>query len=296
MNLDHATRKSRLEKKLAELKAKEFLPPELVELVAKVAESQLAAEAEAVVAIPAEAELPGALETRQGKPLVERSLFPFDRAQAERLFREYAGLLEAMGGEQEKAAGIVRAAIDAGQPTLAEAFAKFLAGDDVFFSAFGEKTPAAPRTLGFLVQAALTPSLAAVAAAFEQRLAHEDSRAHGHCPVCGSLPLFSVLLREKEGLRHAVCSFCHAEYRIRRLACPYCDEADPAKLKFFTADELPGFRVDVCETCRRYVKTADFRNLDKVSLPALDDLESLALDFLARDEGYARPVLSAWGF
>jgi FdhE protein len=54
--------------------------------------------------------------------------------------------------------------------------------------------------------------------------------------------------------------------------------------------------VDVCAACRRYVKAADFRALDKVSVPVLDDLESLALDILAREAGFERPVLSAWGF
>jgi FdhE protein len=295
MSTDHDLRARRLEKKLAELATKDFLPREIVTLVGEVARRQLAAQACAAVALPAAADLPDALAASQGKPLIERGRFPFDATQAELLFGEFAELLAGLGGEQAKAVAAVRAALASGEITLAEAFARHLAGDDAFFALFAGRTPAAPRTLGFLVQAALTPSLAAAADAFRAEIEKADARQHGHCPVCGSLPLFSVL-REKEGLRFAVCSFCQAEYRIRRLSCPYCDEADPAKLTFFTADELPGFRVDVCAACRRYVKAADFRALDKVSVPVLDDLESLALDILAREAGFERPVLSAWGF
>jgi FdhE protein len=41
---------------------------------------------------------------------------------------------------------------------------------------------------------------------------------------------------------------------------------------------------------------ADFRKLDKASLPPWDDLESLSLDILAAKEGYQRSTLSGWGF
>ncbi|WP_394699668.1 formate dehydrogenase accessory protein FdhE [uncultured Pseudodesulfovibrio sp.] len=109
----------------------------------------------------------------------------------------------------------------------------------------------------------------------------------GTCPICGSLPLISSL-KEKEGFRHATCSFCRHEYRIKRIACPVCGEDDQKKLTFFTVDEEPGFRVDVCESCKTYIKTIDFRNLDRIAVPVLDDLDSLALDYVAAGQGYKR--------
>ena len=66
--------------------------------------------------------------------------------------------------------------------------------------------------------------------------------------VTDDMPYLS-LLREKEGKRFGVCSFCGFEYRVRRIACVYCDEADQKKLKLFRVAEYPGVRVDVCETC-----------------------------------------------
>ncbi len=43
-------------------------------------------------------------------------------------------------------------------------------------------------------------------------------------------------------------------------------------------------------------ENTDFREVDKVSVPALNDLESLPLDFVAVEEGYNRGTLSVWGF
>jgi FdhE protein len=45
-----------------------------------------------------------------------------------------------------------------------------------------------------------------------------------------------------------------------------------------------------------YVKTLDYREMDKGLLPALDDMATVALDVLAQGQGYKRPTLSAWGF
>ena len=80
------------------------------------------------------------------------------------------------------------------------------------------------------------------------------------------------------------------------MACPFCNEKKEACFEYFTVKEQPGFRVDVCKTCNMYTKTIDFREMDKKHLPIFDDLESLTLDIMARNEGYNRPTLSAWGF
>ena len=61
-------------------------------------------------------------------------------------------------------------------------------------------------------------------------------------------------------------------------------------------DEEPGSEWTSCESCKTYVKTIDFRNLDRVAVPILDDLDSLALDYVAANQGYRRATLSAWGF
>ena len=292
-NMDEAERK--LEKKITQLRGKSYISSELIDLLADVAHLQLAARAEAQVSLPADSDMANAAAVMQGVPLVGREDFPYDAAQAEAMLGKFIDLLKKSGGPLGKAAETVAKAMDGDEFTPAELFEKFLDDDTKFFASWAERTQDAPKTLAFLAFASLNPSIEAAAEKLAAKLPDMKVPDVGTCPICGSLPLISSL-KEKEGLRHASCSFCRHEYRIKRLACPVCGEEDQKKLTFFTVDEEPGFRVDVCESCKTYIKTIDFRELDRIAIPVLDDLDSLALDYVAAGQGYRRATLSAWGF
>ena len=292
-NMTDAERK--LNRKIEQLKKKSYISAELIDLLDGVSHLQLKAYAEAEVDLPPDSQLPPAEALYQGVSLVAREDFPFDPIQAEKLFSELLKLLETSGGTLAQGAKVVRKALKDGELTPADLFRRFLDDDTRFFAAFAERTPEAPKTLPFLVFAAMSPSIEAAADRLAGKLPEIKVSPVGTCPVCGSLPLISSL-EQKEGFRHATCSFCRHHYRIKRISCPICGEDDQKKLTFFTVDEEPGFRVDVCETCKSYIKTIDFRELDRVALPVLDDLDSLALDYVAAGQGYKRATLSAWGF
>jgi len=288
-------RQRHVEQKLEALSGKEYLPKDLVALVAQVARLHLEERPLCAVEIPPDLALPDPDLHVQGRALLEPVEFPYDREQARRLFFKVLDILDGADGPVAAAAGLVRQDLDAGKLELDQVFAAYLRQDQDFFAPFTERSPEAPLTLPFLAQAALAPSLELVS---EKLLAgHHGERAweHGHCPVCGRPPLIAELSGQ-EGVRMLTCSFCHARYRAPRLMCAFCGEREQAKLPFFTVEEEPGYRVDVCATCKRYIKTIDFRNLDKVAVPLLDDLDSLALDMVAAREGYGRPTLSGWGF
>jgi FdhE protein len=284
-----------LDRKISQLRGKSYISTELIDLLDAVAHLQLDARAEAGVVLPPDAELPPVEAVLQGVPLVARECFPYDAAQAAGLLDRLVALLDAAGGPLGQAARTVAKALESGEMTAEELFRRFLADDATFFASWTERTPGAPKALAFLAFAALGPSVEAAAEQLAAKLPPTKVAPSGACPICGGLPLISSL-KEKEGFRHAVCSFCRHDYRIRRIACPVCGEEDQKKLTFFTVDEEPGFRVDVCESCKTYIKTIDFRELDRVSLPVLDDLDSLALDYVAAGQGYKRATLSAWGF
>ncbi len=294
MSIDNETRRRHLQRKTEELCAKEFLPVELVRLVTTVAARQTEALAETQVALPPEAEIASEEDNLAGKALWPRERFLYDHDQTAALFREFLAMTrEAHPPLSEAAESFERdhfAGLD-----LPEACRRFLDADAEWFAAWAEKTPEAPRLVSFLVQASMTPSLVLLADSLAERIPADRAWTHGHCPVCGSLPLISSL-REKEGRRFHSCSFCLTDYRAPRIACPFCGETDQKKLVFYDIPKSPGYRIDACETCRCYIKTADFRSLDKINVPALDDLESLHLDFLAQDREYSRATLSAWGF
>ena len=158
-----------------------------------------------------------------------------------------------------------------------------------------DQTPDAPSALPFLVMAAAAPSLQAAGRALAEAKDIDPEQIHtsGACPVCGSPP-YMLELRGKEGQRFAHCSFCRFTYRIRRVACACCNIDKADQLTGFTAEGEPGFRVETCAECNTYIKTIDFRELDRETFAPLNDLESLPLDVLAADHGYTRMALSVW--
>lgn len=295
MNLDPTRRQARLDKKIAALRKREFLPASLIDLVAQTAAMQIEAAASLDIAFPEPDVLAPAERFLRGVPMLDRELFPFDAGATRALFDKLLAMVAAPDCELAPSGQIVRKALEDGELDLDAAIAGHLSGDGAYAMEFGEKTPDAPRLLNYLVQASLGPSLEAVGARVYESYPKDRSWEFGHCPVCGAPPLIARL-KDKEGRRFLTCSFCHLEYRAKRISCPYCGEEDFKKLEYFTAEEEPGYQVHVCKTCNKYVKTVDFRNFDRPSLPVLDDLESLTLDMAAQKRGFSRPVLSAWGF
>lgn len=269
------------------------VPETLLEIVERVARWQMdhPVAAEAVPAVtPTEAE-----RHRQGVPLVPRAAFP---APADGAVRLKAVLDLVRGTAVDAAAAAVQQQLADGRLDPEAAVRAYLAGDESFFAPHAATTPEAPRLLPFALAAALTPWAVAVArsAVGEVDLTSPETVwTHGHCPVCGALPVMGEL-RDKEGHRIHTCSFCQTAFRVPRLHCPFCLETAHGQLGFLDAPELPGFRLHTCATCRMYIKVTDFRAMDRASWPAMDDLESMALDMAAMDQGWRRPTLSAWGF
>lgn len=289
-----ATR-GRMDKAIQTIKTKKHLDEELVELIEQVVHLQLKARLEVRPPHPDQDAIAPPEAVALGKPLLPLHEFPFDAPRAESLFRALLDLLEQHSGPLGQASQIIAEALSQGSMNLEETFARFLTGNTDYFKGWAEKFPEAPRTLDFLVQTSLTPSLETTAEILAEHLPESATAPSGACPICGGLP-FMASIRGKKGQRFATCAMCRHEYRIRRMACPYCGEDSETKLKYFTAKEEPGFRVETCESCGLYIKSVDFRTLDRHEIPALDDLDSLALDFVAHREGYRRATLSAWGF
>jgi formate dehydrogenase accessory protein FdhE len=108
------------------------------------------------------------------------------------------------------------------------------------------------------------------------------------CPLCGGRPLFGVLRPEGDGgKRCMVCSFCGYEWDFRRILCPTCGEEDEKKLPVYVAEQLPHIRVEVCETCKFFVRTIDLTK-DGHAVPVVDDLAVIPLTLWAHEHGYNR--------
>ena len=69
---------------------------------------------------------------------------------------------------------------------------------------------------------------------------------------------------------------------------PSCGNENVEKLGFFFAEGDNAYRVDKCDVCQKYIKTADERKNPEGEAKslALLDAATLYLDILAEKEGY----------
>ena len=107
----------------------------------------------------------------------------------------------------------------------------------------------------------------------------------GRCPICGQNPGMAML--DREGARILECSFCRTGWYFPRLECPFCRNSDPRRLGYFYADNYPGTRVQFCECCKSYLKTAVVKEVGREVFLALEDIYTMDLDLLAQREGYS---------
>lgn len=169
------------------------------------------------------------------------------------------------------------------RPELAEPLIRVAAR----FALAGSGPPVADGADGslflFVLNHALHPFLSAYAAETRGLLgSREWSRAS--CPVCGGFPDLAALEAES-GERYLLCSRCDHEWRYRRLGCPFCGNDDASMLGYFPAGP-GGYRVSVCEGCRRYLKTVDRREMWEGKPLALERILTVGLDVAAAGRGY----------
>lgn len=143
---------------------------------------------------------------------------------------------------------------------------------------------------GTLINAACTPLLAACAGQLAKQI--PPLWPHGWCPVCGAWPVIAELtgLDRSRRLR---CGRCGTGWNISSLTCSFCGQADHAQLGTLVAsagsEGEKSQRVDTCRTCNGYLKSTSVLTSGSFIDVLLADLESVALDVAARDEGFIRP-------
>ena len=145
----------------------------------------------------------------------------------------------------------------------------------------------------FLLDALLQPFAEAIAARAEEqgrasRRQGDQRSPGGRCPVCGRQPVVALLREAGHGAKRSlVCGFCLTEWRTGRIECPSCAETRFEALPVFRADALSAVRIDICDSCRTYMKTIDLTE-DATAIGVVDDIATLALDLWARGQGYRR--------
>jgi len=138
--------------------------------------------------------------------------------------------------------------------------------------------------LSLFIEESLRPSLERVAEIYAPLL-KKTPWNEGFCPICGREPKIAEI-REEEGRRFLFCNQCGYEWSFNRIRCPFCGNDDQDSLAYFTVEGEEQYRVDVCNNCNRYIKTVDFRKMDRAACLDVEDFATIHLDILANEEGY----------
>ena len=111
----------------------------------------------------------------------------------------------------------------------------------------------------------------------------------GYCPLCGAWPVVAEYagLERKRQLR---CGRCGTAWAVPWLRCVFCDETDHERLGYLTPESDEQMRrVEVCDTCRGYLKGVTTVRPLVARAILLDDLMTVHLDVAALERGYKRP-------
>jgi hypothetical protein len=103
------------------------------------------------------------------------------------------------------------------------------------------------------------------------------------CPLCAGDPEFALITPQADRL--LVCGRCSTRWRAHPFACPFCQNADRARITSFASRDTQ-YRIYACEVCRRYLKAFDGRRAGRPLMLAVDTVATLPLDAATMQRGY----------
>jgi len=215
-------------------------------------------------------------------PLIARKDFTVDIKASEALLREICQLA-CEANEVLAHAGVkLMDALDRGTVDASTLLSKTLSEDDVYFDETAKSLEIDKEVLFFMAHGSIRPCLSLCAEQLATYIGKDTLWGKGYCPVCGNPPAISIL--RGEGERFFFCSFCDHEWHSQRIYCPFCENKDQKTLHYFFSEEEE-YRVNVCDKCKRYIKTIDTREIERPVYPFLEQIATLHLDMLAQNQG-----------
>lgn len=156
----------------------------------------------------------------------------------------------------------------------------------------------APTDEQFFAKAYLQPYARWLAEIGAQPVDRAPGGGENRCPFCAGNPQLAILRLDEPGAdvgsRKLLCSLCLTEWTFRRVVCASCGEERAPELGYFQAEQLDYVRIDVCETCKHYIKSIDLTRLG-LAVPLVDEVAAAALDLWARERGYTKIEMNLVG-
>ena len=225
----------------------------------------------------------------EGRPLLRFEDIPLDLTDLRLLVRQTADILRRHGAiedvDYQRVQALGRdmkllAAVGDWYRSAAESHAVASVGMGQLPAADGAEDDA---VVGQVLGLAMRPFLSRCAEVLQQR--EELGRwNHPHCGLCGGEPDFAVITPAAE--RHLICGRCTLRWKFEPLTCPYCRNADRARITSF-ATPNGTYRVYACDVCKRYLKAYDGRRATRPVMPMVDSVATLPLDAAAMQRGYS---------
>ncbi len=221
------------------------------------------------------------IKIKEGFPLISVSDFALDFNSAASLLHSICRIsIDDNGGYKETATALL-IAIEKDQLDVKRLFSSILDGDASFINELSETDKIDKNVLGVMTYYSIQPALNLSAEQLSTYLDPDNPIEKGYCPICGSFPGLSTL--EGEGQRFQYCHFCWLKWPSKRLCCPFCENQDSRSLHYFYSESEIGYRVDVCDKCKKYIKTIDLRKIRHPLYPPLEQVTTLHLDMKAKE-------------
>src|SRR4051794_27805824 len=170
--------------------------------------------------------------------------------------------------------------------SISDLLASALAGDsaelDALAARLGVETVMVQTLTGFTVSAALMGTARVLAPLVTQEGISWDRPL---CPICGGQPLFAESDAE-DSTRLLRCAACAASWHFPVERCVHCGNEDRQTLRYIVVTKgTAGQRVELCDICHGYLKTA-FSHATPPELLTIQDAALLHLDAVAQEQGY----------
>lgn len=222
-------------------------------------------------------------------PLVTIPEFKIDSKEAVKLFGEICDILTS--GENELSGSVKQIVqlVSGKKIDTEKLFSSFINEEESVFDDIEKEHGIDKQILAFIVFNSLKPSLAVFSQNIAVHLEKAGAWEKGYCPVCGSAPEISLF--EENGKRFLVCGFCSHKWASKRIYCPFCENSDHETLRYIEIEDEEEHRADVCDKCKKYIKTTDVKKTTRLVYPALEYQATPYIDLLIEDMGYTQGTI-----